>query len=259
VLAGGVYWLEAKQNQRQQDFENQRAMQQEKFENERAQARTLDAALQAYFDTLGQLLLTEDLLNSQESDEVRLLARARTLALLPTLDPTRKKLLLQFLYQSDLIQKDRPVVNLVGANLKEADLRDANLVEANLCGADLREANLEKTNLPKADLRGVYLRGANLSGATLEDADLLGAYLSGANLRGVNLDKADLRSAHLEDADLKKADLWEADLSNAKLQGTKNLTQNQIEQAVGNEWTELPDSLQLPEAWTKSTGKEPGS
>ena len=48
------------------------------------------------------------------------------------------------------------------ANLREADLRGANLSEANLRGADLHLANLSEANLRGADLRGADLRGADL-------------------------------------------------------------------------------------------------
>ena len=64
-----------------------------------------------------------------------------------------------------------------------ADLRDADLRGADLRGADLRDA----------DLRGADLRGADLSDADLRDADLLGAYLSDADLRDAGLRDAVLR------------------------------------------------------------------
>lgn len=54
--------------------------------------------------------------------------------------------------------------NLIGAYLRDADLRGADLRKANLSGADLREA----------DLRGADLRKANLSGSDLREADLSG-------------------------------------------------------------------------------------
>ena len=88
------------------------------------------------------------------------------------------------------------------ANLRGADLREANLRWANLRGADLREANLSG-----ADLRGANLRGANLREATLSWADL----------RGADLRVADLREADLSGADLSGADLREANLSGANL------------------------------------------
>ena len=60
--------------------------------------------------------------------------------------------------------------NLRGADLRDADLLGADLRSANLPGADLRGANLRGADLRDADLRGANLRGANLHGADLRDA-----------------------------------------------------------------------------------------
>ncbi|EFT9834948.1 pentapeptide repeat-containing protein, partial [Salmonella enterica] len=62
------------------------------------------------------------------------------------------------------------------------DLRDTNLR-----GADLYGANLCDTNLRGADLRDTNLRGANLCGADLYGANLCGADLCDTNLRGADL------------------------------------------------------------------------
>ena len=48
------------------------------------------------------------------------------------------------------------------ADLRVANLFDANLQEANLIGANFREANLRVANLQEADLLDVNLQGANL-------------------------------------------------------------------------------------------------
>ena len=77
-------------------------------------------------------------------------------------------------------------------------------------------ANLRDADLCDANLRNANLRGADLCGANLSDADLSGADLRGANLRSANLCGADLRSANLSDADLSGADLSDADLRGAK-------------------------------------------
>jgi hypothetical protein len=68
-----------------------------------------------------------------------------------------------------------------------ADLRDADLRDADLSGADLRDADLRDADLSGADLRDADLRDADLSGADLRDADLRDADLSGADLRGAVL------------------------------------------------------------------------
>ena len=76
-----------------------------------------------------------------------------------------------------------------------ADLRDANLRWANLTGADLRGADLRDADLTGADLRGADLRDADLTGADLRGINLRGANLTGANLTGINLRGANLRWA----------------------------------------------------------------
>lgn len=59
---------------------------------------------------------------------------------------------------------------------------------ANLCGANLREADLSGANLIYASLHDANLGGADLSGADLRGADLSEANLCDVDLRGANLD-----------------------------------------------------------------------
>jgi uncharacterized protein YjbI with pentapeptide repeats len=77
-----------------------------------------------------------------------------------------------------------------------------------LFGAYLHDADLRGANLRDADLRDADLRGANLFGANLRDANLFGADLFDANLFGANLRGADLFDADLRGADLRGADLF---------------------------------------------------
>ncbi len=110
----------------------------------------------------------------------------------------------------------------------EEDCKGWENMKADLNGADLRWANLHDADLYGADLNGADLRWANLRGANLHDADLYGADLYGADLRGANLRCADLRGANLNGADLYGADLYGADLRGANLygadlRGAKNL------------------------------------
>ncbi len=90
TILGYVFTIQ--QDARQQRIEDQRAAAERELAEERAQ----DEALQTYLDEMGQLLLKKDLRNSQESSEVRTLARARTITALTRLDPKRQASVLQF-------------------------------------------------------------------------------------------------------------------------------------------------------------------
>jgi len=73
-------------------------------------------------------------------------------------------------------EKDVEKLKATG-NCQKCDLREANLKGANLEGAKLWQANLEGANLSGAKLEGADLGGANLTGAKLEGANLEGAKL----------------------------------------------------------------------------------
>jgi uncharacterized protein YjbI with pentapeptide repeats len=135
---------------------------------------------------MSQLLTDKDrpLHRAELGDRLSTVARARTLTVLPRLDGERKRSVLQFLYESRLITKNRVVVDLWPADLSGAYLSGADLREADLSGADLREADLRWASLSGADLRGAHLRRANLSYAVLGGAYLSMAHLEGANLQG---------------------------------------------------------------------------
>lgn len=119
-----------------------------------------------------------------------------------------------------LDEHDKWVINQDGekqVNLRNVDLRGANLCGTNLryvdfrcadlCGADLCEANLRCADFRGANLRGVVFYGANLRFADFRGANLYGVDFCGANLRGANLRGADLCGANLCGANLDSADL----------------------------------------------------
>lgn len=128
-----------------------------------------------------------------------------------------------------------------GSSLARADLRAANLTEAQLGGVDLHEANLTSSDLTRANLRFADLHGARLPGAVLVEANLSRANLGRANLTGADLRGADLYRAgagararfdgailveanlvrtNLEGASMRAANLSGARLTNARLDST---------------------------------------
>lgn len=142
-----------------------------------------EATLALYLDGITGLLLDNRLGSSAAPRGANVVARAKTMVALGRLkDPTRKAMIVRFLYEAYLITGKSVVVSLSGVDLSGVDLEHTELRGANLSGANLSGANLS----------GADLSNANLSGADLGDANLKGANLSGANITGGQLQKAKL-------------------------------------------------------------------
>jgi len=204
-----------------------------------------EGALQEYIKEMSGLLLERNLRTSDKDAEVRIIARVRTLTVLPRLDGKRKRNLLLFLYDAGLINRKHQVIDVSDADFSEADLSEVNLcryelirdsskgvsvraVEADLSGVNLRNANLNGADLSYIKLgadsdidyeiavAGLSPEGtiiANLSGAKLVNAKLYKAVLGGVDLHGADLSEANLGDAYLENANLNGANLHRADLS----------------------------------------------
>jgi len=138
--------------------------------------------------------------------------------------------------------------------------------------ASLRFVNLRWTNLKGANLRGADLGGADLRGTRLSDANLKGANLTNANLLPYDArDPSKLSIHNLKEEALTRygavpltvnhTDLTNTNFEGATLDGTilsntdltrvvkEGLAQPQIDQALGNKATRLPDGLSHPDHW----------
>lgn len=239
-----AFWLNRVQANRERTATEQRV----ERDREIARDNQRETALQTYLDKISELLFQKNLRESKEGDEVRTIARARTLTMLRQLDRDRKASLLQFLSEAKLLPLiDLERADLGNTNLSSFDLSGARLSKANLKGANLSFANLEKADLSEADCQGAHLQNAflwsadltraNFSGADLSKATLIEAQVGLANFSSAILVKADLGEvgldldglvdvdgpwvnfvgAHLEEAYLKKALLQRGDFRHALL------------------------------------------
>lgn len=90
--------------------------------------------------------------------------------------------------KANLASAELEGTEMIGVNLRYADLQDSNLKASDLLLADLRDACLVRANLEEACLVGANLEGANLEGASLDTAmGLVARQLAGANLRDASL------------------------------------------------------------------------
>ena len=245
ALALVVYWLNRRQIERDQQAEDAQQVRALAVESQRAQ----DEALQAYLDQMGQLLLEHALREARPGDALSTVARARTLTVLGRLDGGRKRSVLQFLYEADLIKKDRLVVDLEQADLRGAELDSISMPNINLYRVDLRWANVNYSNLHSANLHLAELGEANLNATDLGGADMRQAYLQGARLTSTSLRSANLRYASLEGAILRSANLENAKLQQARLRNA-DLTNVQ-----GVTWEELKQQTKHIEDAIKPDGE----
>ena len=145
---------------------------------------------------------------------------------------------------------------LVGANLRQAALMRADLHGAHLINADLTYADLSGAKLTKAELKC-----ADLTEATCSRAEIVSARLNGCVAQWTKFDAANLTGSNLSDADLIGADfsearLFEVSLTNANVSGSDFRPQSEKDGAGSPTSTNFyagPTSKQLREAkWEAS-------
>ncbi len=103
-------------------------------------------------------------------------------------------------FRLDLRETDLRKADMTGGHFENALFIGARLDGANLTRSHLDGANLNKARLKDTNLWGAHLDGAILANAHLDGAHLFQAHLNGASLTGTRLDGADLLNAHLNNA-----------------------------------------------------------
>jgi hypothetical protein len=211
---------------------------QSKRDREAALDQTREIALQTYFDRMTELIIEKKLRESKSDDEVRAIARIRTLTVLEQLDGMRRGILLKFLYESGLIfrkHKDdngiekEPVIKMRGANLGDVIMMGGKFENIDLAGARLRKSYWIDTDFENAMLIDTDFTEANFVNAwmvcvELNKANLVGALFTLTKLRNANLCGAVMAGTNPKAksfADAEKLPKVSATLKLSDLQGAK--------------------------------------
>ena len=242
VLGIGLYILNqsARANERE-IAEKNRAEDEAIAENNRNQA-----TLEAYFDRMTELILDNDLLifNESENDDrkklVRTIGITRTISVLRSLDAVRVKAVFEFIEDAGL----KEIITFKGANLRGVNWAGSFLFDTNLAGVRLRNANLERIHLTGSNLQRAGMRYVNLQDA---------------KLKRTSLQRADLRYANLKDAVLRGADLQDTNFEHANLAGTDlrdaiNFTDKQLVAAETLKGAIMPDGT-MYEVWIEKPSR----
>ena len=130
-------------------------------------------------------------------------------------------------------------------DLSQADLRETQLQKADLSNTNLNKVKLQFSNLTGANLQAASLKKARFQEAIPQSANLKKADLSGAGMLESNLQYADLENANLEGAQFNEDALFnQTNLKGANLKGTTGLSSSQINSAITDKQTRLPDYLE---------------
>ncbi|WP_220200182.1 pentapeptide repeat-containing protein [Ktedonospora formicarum] len=149
--AGFFTWRSARTERQiaQQRYEQEQKIADQRYEQDQELVleKQREDLLQAYLDRMAELLLEKGLRSSKHNDEVRKVARTRTISTLIQLDGKRARTIFVFLREAQLTKDVDSIISLESADLSkakwsEANLSGFNLSRTNLFGADLSEAHL---------------------------------------------------------------------------------------------------------------------
>ncbi len=111
--------------------------------------------------------------------------------------------------------------DLAGANLRQANLKDATFIECQIGGADFSGANLEKATFVTCKGENVPFVGGTLKGAVFtHNSELAGADFSDAEMEKVNLRSTLLRGAKFDRARMPSSDLSECNVTGGSFERT---------------------------------------
>jgi uncharacterized protein YjbI with pentapeptide repeats len=178
----------------------------QKREEERSQNEILESFLQTMTN-----LIIEHNLQTSPNQQTLAIARARVNIAFNNLNGLRKGQVLQFLYESDLIDI-KPKLLLLGANLQNAILDEIVLGKSEIKGVFFNKASIQRANLKGANLIGCDFSQANFSHSFLDNTNLSYANLSNAKLNNMDLTSINFEGANLTGANLKGSKILNSQL-----------------------------------------------
>ncbi len=120
-----------------------------------------------------------------------------------------------------------------------------NLFQADLQNKELKGKNFARARLRQADMSASIMNHTSFAGGDLRDVNGYGGVFSSANFAGADLTNATFVGAYLEGANLRGAKVGGVNFSGAEMDHAIGLTQAQLNQACGDDYTKLPPGLHL--------------
>lgn len=181
-----------------------------------------------YYKIISELLTRNNLLELNADDSNWTIARARTILALEQADNERKGQILQFLYESKLLQSPI-IINLTGANFKNSELDGIVFRRAEIKGAYFNNSLIRNAFLDESNLTGCDLSGVDFSGSSLSNCNMSYANLTGAKLVKLDLTTVDFEGCNLTNCDIRESKILKSQLDSIyKKEGIKYNNKNLI-------------------------------
>ncbi|MEM9032308.1 MAG: pentapeptide repeat-containing protein [Pseudomonadota bacterium] len=148
-----------------------------------------------------------------------------------------------------------------GASFEDARCRGASFEDARCQGASFEDARCQGARFVSASCQDAFFvnarfQGASFVAASCQGATFVNARCQRADFRGAHCQSASFRFANCQSADFYGAQIQGVYLLGAELADVKNVTQDQIEVAVGTKDIALPEWLSAPDFWPEA--EDPG-
>lgn len=127
-----------------------------------------------------------------------------------------------------------------------ASCAGCNLFQGDFSGLQARGLNLSGARLRQADLSLAVMNRTRFSNGDLRDVEAYGGVFSGSSFAGANLTNASFVGAYLDGANFSGATLSGTNFAGASLERATGLSQARLNQACGDEATQLPAGLSIP-------------
>ncbi|CAF1518023.1 unnamed protein product [Didymodactylos carnosus] len=167
-----------------------------------------------YIKEICQLLIEN---KNDTNNIIATVIRANTLIVLRRLDPKRKRLIIQFLYEAKLITKDNNPVDLSDAELNNVDFTNSIFNSIKLTGVYLINSTFVNTQLTNSDLSSSYLKQANFQYAKITDCNFNYTHLQQAQFSQSNIAYGSFYQSNLTLANFSSCEIFNSTFISADL------------------------------------------
>ncbi|CAF1406010.1 unnamed protein product, partial [Didymodactylos carnosus] len=200
--------------QKQRELENDIAVQ-ERLQDKQQQDDSLKENLfSSYLRDITDLTLHNKSININDRMQY---IRSKTLTTLRRLDSERKRNLILFLYESNLISYDQKNPQKHVVDLSGADLNNLNFTSTSKLKYWLKSIKLTNVYLINATFINVYLHRADFTNSIMTDSSFSECVLSDSFFKGGILDRADLTNTVMQNTIFYSSSLFQTNFTNAHI------------------------------------------